>query len=130
MANQNQPQILPLVAKPIVFKKPRSINVDLTRLNPLAKEQIPSCTSYESKLNFSSTVRSINFNYPFYSKDFARLANLINDHLTTITTEPRFLWDFVRLSLKTCSLYHEKLFIQVVNDISSQVFNKLFQPQT
>ena len=51
MANQNQPQILPIVAKPIVFKKPRSINVDLTRLNPLAKEQIPSCTSYESKLN-------------------------------------------------------------------------------
>ena len=47
MANQNQPQILP-----IVFKKPRSVNIDLTRLNPLAKEQIPSCTSYESKLNF------------------------------------------------------------------------------
>ena len=52
MANQNQPQILPIVAKPIVFKKPRSINVDLTRLNPLAKEQIPICKSYESKLNF------------------------------------------------------------------------------
>ena len=52
MANQNQPQILPIVAKRIVFKKPRSINVDLTRLNPLAKEQIPSCMSYESKLNF------------------------------------------------------------------------------
>ena len=52
MANQNQPQILPIVAKPIVFKKHRSVNIDLTRLNPLAKEQIPSCTSYESKLNF------------------------------------------------------------------------------
>ena len=52
MANPNQPQILPIVARPIVFKKPRSVNIDLTRLNPLAKEQIPSCTSYESKLNF------------------------------------------------------------------------------
>ena len=52
MANHNQPQIVPIVAKPIVFKKPRSVNIDLTRLNPLAKEQIPSCTSYESKLNF------------------------------------------------------------------------------
>ena len=30
------------------------------------------------------------------------------------------------LSLKTCALYHEKLFIQVVNDISSQVFNNFF----
>ena len=47
-------------------------------------------------------------------------------HLTTITTGPGFLWEFVRLSLKTCSLYHEKLFIQVVNDISSQVFNNFF----
>ena len=34
--------------------------------------------------------------------------------------------DFVLLLLKTCSLYHEKLFIQVVNDISSQVFNNFF----
>ena len=47
-------------------------------------------------------------------------------NLTTITTGPGFLWDFVRLSLKTCSFYHEKLFIQVVNDISSQVFNNFF----
>ena len=44
-------------------------------------------------------------------------------NLTTITTGPGFLWEFVRLSLKACSLYHEKLFIKVVNDISSQVFN-------
>ena len=34
-------------------------------------------------------------------------------HLTTISVELGFLWDFVHLSLKTCSLYHEKLFIQV-----------------
>ena len=47
-------------------------------------------------------------------------------HLTTITTGPGFLWDFVLLLLKTCSLYHEKLFIQDVNDISSQVFNNFF----
>ena len=47
-------------------------------------------------------------------------------NLTTISIELEFLWDFVHLSLKTCSLYHEKLFIQVVKDISSQVFNKFF----
>ena len=47
-------------------------------------------------------------------------------NLTTITTGLGFLWEFERLSLKTCSLYHEKLFIQVVNDISSQVFNNFF----
>ena len=47
-------------------------------------------------------------------------------NLTTISTELGFLWDFVPLSLKTCSFYHEKLFIQVVNDISSQVFNNFF----
>ena len=51
----------------------------------------------------------------------------IFENLTTITTGPGFLWDFVRLSLKTCSFYHEKLFIQVVNDIGSQVFNNFFQ---
>ena len=37
---------------------------------------------------------------------------LQNPYLTTIPVEPGFLWHFVRLSLKTCSLYHEKLFIQ------------------
>ena len=47
-------------------------------------------------------------------------------NLTTISTELGFLWDFVPLSLKTCALYHEKLFIQVVNDISTQVFNNFF----
>ena len=47
-------------------------------------------------------------------------------YLTTITTGPGFLWDFVLLLLKTCSLYHEKLFIKVVNDISTQVFNNFF----
>ena len=47
-------------------------------------------------------------------------------NLTTISVELGFLWDFVCLSLKTCSLYHEKLIIQVGNDISSQVFNIFF----
>ena len=47
-------------------------------------------------------------------------------NLTTISIELEFLWDFVRLSLKTCSLYYEKLFIQEVNDISIQVFNIFF----
>ena len=50
----------------------------------------------------------------------------IINHLTTITVELGFLGDFVLLLLKTCSLYHEKLFIQKVNDISSQVFNNFF----
>ena len=55
------------------------------------------------------------------------LSDLRNrENLTTISLELGFLWDFVRLLLKTCSLYHEKLFIQVVNDISSQVFNNFF----
>ena len=47
-------------------------------------------------------------------------------NLTTITTGPGFLGNFVLLLLKTCSLYHEKLFIKVVNDISTQVFNNFF----
>ena len=47
-------------------------------------------------------------------------------NLTTIAIGSGFLGDFVLLLLKTCSLYHEKLFIQVVNDISSQVFNNFF----
>ena len=47
-------------------------------------------------------------------------------YLTTITTGPGFLCEFVRLSLKTCSVYHEKLSIQVVNGISSQIFNNYF----
>ena len=46
--------------------------------------------------------------------------------VTYLTTITGFLWEFIHLSLKTCSLYHEKLFIQVVNDISNQVFNNFF----
>ena len=32
-------------------------------------------------------------------------------YLTTISFEPRFMWEFFLLNLKICSLYHEKLFI-------------------
>ena len=46
--------------------------------------------------------------------------------VTYLTTITGFLWEFIHLSLKTCSLYHEKLFIQVVNDKSTQVFYNFF----
>ena len=51
---------------------------------------------------------------------------LTKQYLTTIPVEPGFLWEFVLLSIKTCSLYHEKLFIQKFKVISSQVLNNLF----
>ena len=73
---------------------------------------ICSCTYNVSKLK--KNLNSINQNLPA--------------HLTTISVELGFLWDFVLLSLKTCSLYHEKLFIQKFKDISSQVLNNFFQP--
>ena len=47
-------------------------------------------------------------------------------NLTTISTELGFLWDFVLLKLKTCSLYHENLFIQKFKVIRSQVLNNFF----
>ena len=47
-------------------------------------------------------------------------------YLTTISTELGFLGNFVLLLLKTCSLYHEKLFIQKFKDINSQVLNNFF----
>ena len=43
-----------------------------------------------------------------------------------LTTFFQFLWDFVLLKLKTCSLYHENLFIQKFKVISSQVLNNFF----
>ena len=54
----------------------------------------------------------------------------MNPNLTTIPVEPGFLWEFVLLSLITCSLYHEKLFIQKFNDMITQVLNNFFQPLT
>ena len=44
-------------------------------------------------------------------------------YLTTISTELKTLWEFCLQKLKTCSLYHENLFIQKVKVISTQVFN-------
>ena len=44
----------------------------------------------------------------------------------TIPVDPVFLWHFVLLSLKTYSLYHEKLFIQKLKVISCQVLNNFF----
>ena len=52
-------------------------------------------------------------------------------HLTTIPVEPGFLWEFVLLYLKTCSLYHEKLFIKKFYDMITKVHNNFFfQPLT
>ena len=47
-------------------------------------------------------------------------------YLTTISTEPKILWEFGLQKLKTCSLYHENLFIQKVKVISTQVLNNFF----
>ena len=35
---------------------------------------------------------------------------ILTCYLTTISVELGFLWDFVLLKLKTCSLYHENIF--------------------
>ena len=60
-----------------------------------------------------------------------RLQNTLLDfvyylNLTTISTEPKILWEFGLQKLKTCSLYHENLFIQKVKVISTQVLNNFF----
>ena len=47
-------------------------------------------------------------------------------NLTAISTEPKILWEFGLQKLKTCSLYHENLFIQKVKVISTQVLNNFF----
>ena len=47
-------------------------------------------------------------------------------HLTTISTEPKILWELGLQKLKTCSLYHENIFIQKVKVISTQVLNNFF----
>ena len=59
---------------------------------------------------------------------FAKLHNAskICPNLTTISTEPKILWEFGLQKLKTCSLYHENLFIQKVKVISTQVLNNFF----
>ena len=57
---------------------------------------------------------------------FMKFSNEEYKYLTTITVELGFLWDFVLFKLKTCSLYHENLFIQKFKVISSQVLNNFF----
>ena len=52
--------------------------------------------------------------------------SLLLTYLTTISTEPKILWEFGLQKLKTCSLYHENLFIQKVKVISTQVLNNFF----
>ena len=47
-------------------------------------------------------------------------------NLTTISVEQKILGEFGLLKLKTCSLYHENLFIQKVKVISTQVLNNFF----
>ena len=47
-------------------------------------------------------------------------------NLTTISTEPKILWEFGLQKLKTYSLYHENLFIQKVKVLSTQVLNNFF----
>ena len=64
--------------------------------------------------------------FTFLKSQLSAGSNLPVVHLTTITVGPGFLGNFVLLLLKNCSLYHEKPFIQEVNDISSQVFNNFF----
>ena len=52
--------------------------------------------------------------------------NRWQQHLTTIHIELGFLRHFELFKLKTCSLYHENLFIQKLQGISSQVVNNCF----
>ena len=47
-------------------------------------------------------------------------------HLTTIPVELGFLWEFELLKLKTCSLYHENLLLQKLNDMYTQVLTYFF----
>ena len=54
------------------------------------------------------------------------MASAVLSYLTTISTEPKILWEFGLQKLKTCSLYHENLFIQKVKVISTQVLNNFF----
>ena len=42
-------------------------------------------------------------------------------YLTTITVVVGIQEEFEMLNLKTCSLYHENLLLQKVNDMNSQV---------
>ena len=57
-----------------------------------------------------------------------KMGLLISEHtnLTAIPVGLGFLWDFVFLKLKTCSLVYEKLLIQKFNDMITQVIQSIF----
>ena len=54
------------------------------------------------------------------------MLGMIVVNITTIPVEQKILTKFGLLKLKTCSLYHEILFIQKVKVISTQVLNNFF----
>ena len=95
------------------------------RLPFMHKFVLMQCNSMQS----NTVHKSFNMRWGLCDLGCRILSLLLNmhyiNHLTTITVELGFLGDLVLL-LKTCSLYHEKLFIQKVNDISSQVVNIFF----
>ena len=47
-------------------------------------------------------------------------------YLTTIPIEPKILTEFGLLKLKICSLYHENLLLQKLNDMITQVLKYFF----
>ena len=59
-------------------------------------------------------------------QDFCPRIDMLKANLTTISTEPKILWEFGLQKLKTCSLYHENLFIQKFKVIRTQVLNNFF----
>ena len=61
----------------------------------------------------------------YYEFKYFRMVHF-NVSALTIPVEPGFLWHFVHLSLKTCSPYHEKQYIQKFKVISSQFPNNFF----
>ena len=57
---------------------------------------------------------------------FFHNSKCVVSNLTTISVEQKILGQFGLLKLKTCSLYHENLFIQKVKVISTQVLDNFF----
>ena len=55
-------------------------------------------------------------------KDIMQLSVWTLQYLTTITVDQKILGQFVLLKLKTCSLYHENLLLQKVNEPVSYLF--------
>ena len=91
-------------------------------------------------VNFKRWGAYYKFAHGCYDKMFGLLPNYFQKcntmisikyyYLTTILVGLGFLWDFVLLKLRTCSLYHEKLCIQKFNDMITRFLNYYFQPLT